>query len=184
MKGVFDLSEKRGNVALGMGFIFSAITIASLLVPYILLLAFFTYPISVILRIIGWLRMGRVMKFFGFVGSVMILLSPLYYLGYFIGGSIAPLLGITMWGLLTIMIVSWAIYSIFEALSYFYLAREGNKAFYGALISIPGIILVLYQYRIILSNDLMTALAYLYYALLFLIISSLLAAFGSFRLRV
>lgn len=55
-----DLPDEVDN-PLGVGFIFSAISIASL-IPGTFIIAFFTYPISIILRAIGWIRLGASFK--------------------------------------------------------------------------------------------------------------------------
>ncbi len=170
------------NPALGVGFIFSAVSIGSLLVPIISIFAFFTYPISVILRAIGWIRLGASVRKYIFTAIAIIIFAPVYYLGFFINEAVSKALSITSSQFLAIMILAWVIYSIFELIGYFWLGREATRIFYGAMISIVGILIVILHIPNIWVSDDILSLASLYIALPFLLTSSIIAAVGSFKL--
>lgn len=109
---------------------------------------------------------------------MIIIFAPIF----FISETVTTSLGITLGQFLAAMIMAWVIYSTFELISYFWLGIEATEIFYGAMISLIGIIIVLYHIPSIWSSESIPNLFSLYYALPFLLISSILAAVGSFKL--
>jgi len=179
---VNDLSDKGSNPILGLGFIFSAITIALLFGVTTSVFAFLTYPISVILRIIGWIKLRQYKTLYLIIGVMIIILSPIYYLGFLMMETWVNLLGIAFGPLLGMLISVWIIYSIFEAIGYFSLGKESTRLFYGALISLVGILIVVIHIPTILVSKSINILLKLYPALPFLLISSIIAAISSFKI--
>ena len=171
------------SLMLGLGFIFSLLTILSLMLLIIAFLAILTYPISVAFRSVGWSLLGRrVYARYLFTGIIIVLLSPLVYAGILFTDNLRALLGLGPGHILALALVAWASYSIVELTSYFSLARYGIKSFYIAMISVVGIIIVILNLPTATERiyDIFTRI---YYAFYFLAISSLFASIGSFRIK-
>jgi len=178
---VRNLSDS-GNAVLGIGYFFSVLTILTFLGGSTAVFAFFTYPISIVLRGVGWIRLGINIKKYLITGIAIIVLAPLYYMGFLFNEPVSKTLGLKIGQLLAILLAIWLIYSIFEAVGYFMLGRDNNKRFYGALISIIGLLVVFYNLPVIWSGKGLETLILLYPALPFLLLSSIFAAIGSFKM--
>jgi len=113
---------------------------------------------------------------------MIIILAPIYYLGFLMMETWVNLLGIAFGPLLGMLISVWIIYSIFEAIGYFSLGKESTRLFYGALISLVGILIVVIHIPTILVSKSINILLKLYPALPFLLISSIIAAISSFKI--
>ncbi|MEM2178726.1 MAG: hypothetical protein QW272_07925 [Candidatus Methanomethylicaceae archaeon] len=113
---------------LAIGFIFSTITDVCLFLVFPFLLAFGTYPLSIILRGVGWIKLGKESKFkiFTVTGVGILILGFSFY--------IMMLSGITE--SLLFIIMPWVIYSLMEFSSYI----KVNKVFGVKLIGIAMII--------------------------------------------
>lgn len=173
-----------GNISLGIGYIFSFLTLLSFLGGSTAIFAFFTYPISIILRAIGWIRLGISINKYLITGIAVIILAPIYYIGFLYQEFIIDITGLGVGQLLVILLSIWLIYSIFEAIGYFMLSQDDNKIFYGALISIVGFLILIYNLPIIWVGRGLDILALLLPSLPFLLLSSLFAAIGSFKLSI
>jgi len=177
------MASKAASMVLGIGFIFSFLTITSLLTLVLAMATLLTYPISTLLRAIGWVLLGRwKLRRFIVTGMAVIILAPIVYGGFIFNQAIQNTFNLTFGQVLAIMIIAWAIYSFFEFASYYFLGREETKLFYGAMISILGILIILLNIPSVIEKGL-DAFDAIYPGLFFLWISSLLAAIGSFKIK-
>jgi len=157
---------------LGAGFVLSAITdfallLTALFFPMVFNLAFGTFPLSIILRGIGWIRLGKESKFRLFVatGSAVLVLGLIFYVSLMVAKE------------LSLSIALWIVYSMMELLSYIKVNRAlGNRLIIFACISIIGIAttaLITLPKPTALGLETLSPLRY---ALIFLLSSSIIAA--------
>ena len=128
-----------------VGFLFSAATNTLILGMITAIYALFTYPISILLRGVAWIKLFRESgdKYYMATGIATLILGMLVFT-MFLPSS--DTLGI--WGdrdgleTLAIPIFIWTIYSLFELRAYYRL-RIYTRMFTIAQVSIVGIIIVL-----------------------------------------
>jgi len=163
---------------LGIGFTLSAITDFLLLftaLPLLLgafYLAFGTYPLSVIIRGIGWIKLGREsrVRLFKAAGSAVIILGLLFYVSLLAAKE--P----------RFSIIVWIVYSLMEFSAYVKVSSTlGTRLIGFACISIIGIATVVWIAVPDAATLRLEALPRLSYAFIFLLASSLIAAVSFLR---
>lgn len=156
-----------------IGFYISIITVTAGLSG----LALLSYPISIILRVFGWYRLGRTYgKIFWITGFVVAVAGSftLIFILETISNEVSGKL------LNPFFYLPWAFYSIFEALSYYQIRREIDLRFpLLSLSSIPAVIIFLYLY---FNKD--ASGFFLGIGVALLIISSIAAIIGFQRLKI
>ncbi len=159
---------KPGPRPLGtLGFIFSAITVAALLPIPPIMVAFVTYPISIIVRAIAWILTGlKTGKFHIATGAAVGILGSIFYLLITVSGGLI--------GKAEHLIFLWMIYSTFEFISYIKL-KGATRTFLGASVNIVGIILA---YPLIIIHK-------SYHPVLIpLLISAIMAAISFYKMKM
>ncbi len=153
-------------------------------------IAIFTFIISIILRGIGWISLSKDVDkgFFIVTGTATVVLGFIFFISLLNLEAIKNM-GIPEGIALLLVFSNWVIYSLIEWIAYLSIARSGKSIFYGSLISIVGIALLLIT---LLSGitveyglEAILALSLAYYIILIpLIISSLIATIGFLTLNV
>jgi len=175
--------SKGGKILLGIGFFFSFLSLSFMITIVLAIFALVTYPLGSLCRSIGWILFGRNRKIqYVATGISILILFPVVIIGILQSDFLIETFGLTVGQSIAISLVAWSFYSIIELSSYYSLAKADNKLFYGAMISTVGIIIVLGNIgNVLQSTNPLDSLGAVYYALYFLIVSSLLAMVGSFK---
>ncbi len=173
---------------IGIGYIFSFLTLFFLISIFLIFLSPLTYIVSIILRSVGWILFARTSgrKSYALVGILDLVFGFLFFLFLFNVGKLKLSLGLSESMAVILVFSFWVIYSLGEWFAYLSLAREGYKKFYGSMISILGIIYIIYSLVssvYIKSSDYMGYISQnLAVAILPLMISSLVTSLGIFTL--
>ena len=179
-----------GKNILGIGYIFSFLTLLALFSIIGVFIALITYPLSIILRSIGWVSLGRNLEEgkYKLTGISDIILGFLFFVSILGGEAISNVIGIGSEYILFMGLIFWATYSIIEWVSYLTFFKKGLKLFIGSMISIIGIILTLAFYGSALMGgngglgELFILLYILRVSTVFLMVSSLITAIAFFKL--
>lgn len=162
----------------GLGFILSGLTNILVFLLVTAYLAVFTYPLSILLRGLGWISLSRRVGsgFYGLVGMAVIILGGAFFLTLLGGGDLTSLTGES----LMVPVTIWAVYSFLEWVSYLRL-RIFTRMFLPAMASIVGIVLIMASTVIYYGDD---ALILIRIGMVPLIISAFSAAIAFFSLNI
>ena len=174
---------------LGTGFLLSFITQLLILInPFLAFIAIFTYIGSIILRTIGWNKMGQITNegYYSKIGIAVLILGILF-ISLVLGSQIVEqIFGPNDYLYVFIAILMWVIYSLLEWVAYLKLFRAGKRIFAGSAISVIGILVIIaIAINLTTSNVAEAIFLILFFraGILFLAISSLISAIGFYTLK-
>lgn len=117
------------KILLALGFLLSIGTNGLLFLIFTAFFAIYTYIASIFFRVLGWIASSTISKL-----NLLTAFSVLIFGGIMLTGGL---------GELTTLIISWSIYTVVEALTYFRL-RSYSKLYLVAMISLISVAIAMY----------------------------------------